>query len=114
VSSLGCADPGCVGLPPTVVRRLHAAEAGHLVCVLKPPFVLPQYFVSSGFAFVHPDSTAEVCAVEAVPLEHLDGAAVKEVRSRCTPPRPTRRCAQGALMHAAHAAYSSVFQAPNE
>ena len=79
MSSLGCADPGCVGLPPTVVRRLHAAEAGHLVCVLKPPFVLPQYFVSSGFAFVHPDSTAEVCAVEAVPLEHLDGAAAMGV-----------------------------------
>ena len=47
--------------------------------------VCVQYFVSSGFAFVHADSTAEVCAVEAVPLEHLDGAAVKEVRVPLTP-----------------------------
>ena len=38
-----------------------------------------QYFVSSGFAFIHADSTAEVCAVEAVPLDQIDPAAVKEV-----------------------------------
>ena len=37
-----------------------------------------QYFVSSGFAFVHADSTTDVCAVEAVPLEQLDGDAVKQ------------------------------------
>ena len=37
-----------------------------------------QYFVSSGFAFVHADSTTDVCAVEAVPLEQLDGEAVKQ------------------------------------
>jgi len=28
-----------------------------------------KYFVSGGFAFVHADSTADVCAVEAVPVE---------------------------------------------
>jgi len=37
-----------------------------------------KYFVSSGFAFVHADSTADICAVEAVPLEELDGEAVKK------------------------------------
>jgi len=35
-----------------------------------------KYFVSSGFAFVHEDSSADVCAVEAVPLEDLDPEAV--------------------------------------
>ena len=37
-----------------------------------------KYFVSGGFAFVHADSTADVCAVEAVPVEHLDGDAVRK------------------------------------
>lgn len=36
-----------------------------------------KWFVSSGFAFVHPDSTAELCAVEAVKLSDLDPEAVK-------------------------------------
>lgn len=34
-------------------------------------------FVSSGFAFVHPNSTADVCAVEAVKLDELDPEAVR-------------------------------------
>lgn len=37
-----------------------------------------QYFVSSGFAFIHGDSSTDVCAVEAVPLETLDHEAVKQ------------------------------------
>ena len=36
-----------------------------------------KYFVSAGFAFVHADSTAEVCAVEAVKLDDLDPEAVR-------------------------------------
>lgn len=36
-----------------------------------------KYFVSGGFAFVHADSSADVCAVEAVPLADLDGDAVR-------------------------------------
>jgi F-type H+-transporting ATPase subunit delta len=36
-----------------------------------------KYFVSGGFAFVHEDSTADVCAVEAVPLDDLDPEAIK-------------------------------------
>ena len=36
-----------------------------------------KYFVSSGFAFVHADSTADVVAVEAVKLEELDTEAVR-------------------------------------
>ncbi|GBG64338.1 hypothetical protein CBR_g41539 [Chara braunii] len=36
-----------------------------------------QYFVSSGFAFIHANSTTDVCAIEAVPLEDLNPEAVK-------------------------------------
>ncbi|CAG9460599.1 unnamed protein product [Pedinophyceae sp. YPF-701] len=36
----------------------------------------PSYFVAGGYAFVHPDSTADVCAVEAVSLDDLDPEAV--------------------------------------
>jgi hypothetical protein len=43
-----------------------------------PPFFFSQYFVSSGFAFVHADSTTDICAVEAVPVEQLDAEAVKK------------------------------------
>ena len=37
-----------------------------------------QYFVSSGFAFVHANSVTDIMAVEAIPLEQLDDAAVKK------------------------------------
>jgi F-type H+-transporting ATPase subunit delta len=36
-----------------------------------------KFFVSSGFAFVHADSTAEVCAIEAFPVEDLDQKTVE-------------------------------------
>lgn len=36
-----------------------------------------KFFVSSGFAFVHDDSSADVCAVEAVKLDDLDPEAVR-------------------------------------
>ncbi|KAK9809861.1 hypothetical protein WJX72_000482 [[Myrmecia] bisecta] len=36
-----------------------------------------KYFVSSGFAFIHADSTTELCAVEAVKLDELDVDAVR-------------------------------------
>jgi F-type H+-transporting ATPase subunit delta len=39
---------------------------------------IAKYFVSSGFVFVHADSSTEVCAVEAVLLEHLDPQLVKD------------------------------------
>ncbi len=38
---------------------------------------IEKYFVSSGFAFVHADSSTDVCAVEAVKLEDLDPEAVR-------------------------------------
>ncbi|KAL6772071.1 ATP16 [Auxenochlorella protothecoides x Auxenochlorella symbiontica] len=36
-----------------------------------------KYFVSGGFAFIHADSTTDVCAVEAVPLSDIDSDAVR-------------------------------------
>lgn len=38
---------------------------------------IEKYFVSSGFAFVHADSSADVVAVEAVKLDDLDTEAVR-------------------------------------
>jgi len=38
---------------------------------------IDRYFVSSGFAFVHADSSTDVCAIEAVKLEDLDPEAVR-------------------------------------
>ncbi len=38
---------------------------------------IEKYFVSSGFAFVHADSSTDVCAVEAVKVEDLDPEAVR-------------------------------------
>ena len=46
---------------------------------------IEKYFVSSGFAFVHADSSTDVCAVEAVKLDDLDADAVRsglQVRTR--------------------------------
>merc|ERR1711871_1700476 len=37
-----------------------------------------KWFVAGGFAFVHADSTCDIAAVEAVPLEHLDETAARE------------------------------------
>lgn len=64
----------------------------------------PQYFVSSGFAFIHADSTTDVCAVEAVPIEQLDPELVKQV-SLSTGPRGTRPCCRACLSHGPLAAY---------
>ena len=59
---------------------------GHvpIITELKPGVVTVQvdnnverYFVSSGFAFVHPDSSTEVCALEAVKVSELDADAVR-------------------------------------
>ncbi|CAI0417675.1 unnamed protein product [Linum tenue] len=37
-----------------------------------------KYFVSSGFAFIHANSVADVIAVEAVPVDHLDSNLVQK------------------------------------
>ncbi|GAB4832164.1 hypothetical protein Ancab_006181 [Ancistrocladus abbreviatus] len=37
-----------------------------------------KYFISSGFAFIHPNSFADIVAVEAIPIDHIDPALVQK------------------------------------
>ena len=61
-------------------------KANHvpIIAQLKPGLVelhdgseVSRYFVSGGFAFVHPNSVTDICAVEAAKLDEFDPAAVK-------------------------------------
>ena len=67
--------------PPLVYARNAAVRAptSFALAFLSPKDAPSQYFVSSGFAFIHADSTTDVCAVEAVPLEQLNPDSVKQV-----------------------------------
>ncbi|XP_048132720.1 ATP synthase subunit delta', mitochondrial-like [Rhodamnia argentea] len=60
---------------------------GHVstIAELKPGIMLvhdgnevTKYFVSSGFAFVHANSYADIIAVEAVPLDRIDASLVQK------------------------------------
>lgn len=60
---------------------------GHVASIaeLKPGVMLvhggnevTKYFVSSGFAFVHANSYADIIAVEAVPLDQIDASLVQK------------------------------------
>jgi F-type H+-transporting ATPase subunit delta len=68
------------------VEGYFGVKANHvpLIAQLKPGLVelhngadVQKFFVSGGFAFVHPNSVTDICAVEAAPLDQFDGAAVK-------------------------------------
>ncbi|GAB2290182.1 hypothetical protein Dimus_024464 [Dionaea muscipula] len=37
-----------------------------------------KYFVSSGFAFIHPNSVTDIIAVEAVPIDRIDSSQVQK------------------------------------
>lgn len=37
-----------------------------------------KYFLSSGFAFIHANSVADIIALEAVPLDHIDPSLVQK------------------------------------
>ncbi|KAL8154329.1 hypothetical protein V2J09_012089 [Rumex salicifolius] len=60
---------------------------GHVATIaeLKPGLLsiqdgndVTKYFVSSGFAFIHPNSYTDIIAVEAVPLDQIDPAQVQK------------------------------------
>ena len=83
---LSCAQVDLVLLP--AVTGDFGVMPGHVptVAQLRPGVVtvhheldkaIEKFFVSSGFAFVHADSSTDVCAVEAVKLEDLDPEAVR-------------------------------------
>ena len=40
-----------------------------------------KWFISGGFAFVHPNGVADICVLEAATLDQIDGAAVKSALS---------------------------------
>jgi F-type H+-transporting ATPase subunit delta len=64
----------CFGTSPPACRRslrLLLCGTAASACL---PLLLP---CSGGFAFIHADSSADVCAIEAVPLSDLDGDAVR-------------------------------------
>jgi F-type H+-transporting ATPase subunit delta len=61
-------------------------KANHvpIISQLKPGIVeltsgteTEKYFVSGGFAFVHPNGVTDICVLEAATLDQVDGAAVK-------------------------------------
>ncbi|KAG9132524.1 hypothetical protein Leryth_008449 [Lithospermum erythrorhizon] len=66
---------------------------GHVATIaeLKPGLVtvhegndIKKYFVSSGCAFVHPNSIADIIAIEAVPIEQVDQAVVQKSLAEVT------------------------------
>ena len=71
------ATSGDMGVLPGHVPTVVQMRPG-VVAVTMNDKETQKYFVSSGFAFVHADSTTDICAVEAVPVEQLDPEAVKK------------------------------------
>ena len=68
------------------VEGYFGVKATHVptIAQLKPGVVelhdgndVTKYFVSGGFAFVHPTSTTDVCVLEAATLDEFDNTAVK-------------------------------------
>lgn len=60
---------------------------GHVATIaeLKPGILsvhegseVTKYFISSGFAFIHANSFADIVAVEAVPVDHIDPSLVQK------------------------------------
>lgn len=60
---------------------------GHVATIaeLKPGILsvhegseVTKYFVSSGFAFIHANSVADIVAVEAVPIDQIDASLVQK------------------------------------
>lgn len=71
------ATTGDFGVMPGHVPTVAQLRPGVITIHKELDKDIEKYFVSSGFAFVHPDSSADVCAVEAVKLEDLDPEAVR-------------------------------------
>ena len=68
------------------IEGYFGVKANHvpIIAQLKPGLVelhdgadVSKFFVSGGFAFVHPNSVTDICAVEAASLDQFDAAAVK-------------------------------------
>mmetsp|Transcript_24319 Transcript_24319/g.76604 ORF Transcript_24319/g.76604 Transcript_24319/m.76604 type:complete len:217 (-) Transcript_24319:156-806(-) len=68
---------GDFGVLPGHVPTVAQLKPGTMTVHTELDKDVKKYFVSSGFAFVHANSTCDVVAVEAVPLEDLDLDMVK-------------------------------------
>lgn len=78
VSMVGVpASTGDFGVMPGHIPTVAQLRPGVLTVQREEGQSPEKYFVSSGFAFVHPDSSADISAVECVPLEQLDAEAAK-------------------------------------
>uniref|UniRef100_A0A7S0SFW2 ATP synthase F1 complex delta/epsilon subunit N-terminal domain-containing protein n=1 Tax=Mantoniella antarctica TaxID=81844 RepID=A0A7S0SFW2_9CHLO len=71
------ATTGDFGVLPGHVPTVAQMRPG-VVAVTKSSSEVHKYFVSSGFAFIHADSTTDIMAVEAVPVDQLNAEVVKK------------------------------------
>ncbi|GJP46968.1 hypothetical protein CLOM_g6203 [Closterium sp. NIES-68] len=70
------ATSGQMGVLPGHVASIAELKPGLLTVI--EGTTETKLFVSSGFAFVHPNSVLDVAAVDAVPLDQIDGEEVKK------------------------------------
>ncbi|CAI0417674.1 unnamed protein product [Linum tenue] len=70
------ATTGQMGVLPGHVPTIAELKPG--VMTVHEGTDVSKYFVSSGFAFIHANSVADVIAVEAVPVDHLDSNLVQK------------------------------------
>lgn len=70
------AKSGQMGVLPGHVPTIAELKPG--VMSVHEGTEVKQYFVSSGFAFVHANSVTDIVAIEAVPLDKLDPDEVRK------------------------------------
>ncbi|KAK2648206.1 hypothetical protein Ddye_015695 [Dipteronia dyeriana] len=84
-SELSTAEVDMVIIPATSGQM--GVLPGHVptIAELKPGILsvheendVKKYFLSSGFAFIHENSVADIVAVEAVPVDHIDPSLVQK------------------------------------
>mmetsp|Transcript_13962 Transcript_13962/g.50823 ORF Transcript_13962/g.50823 Transcript_13962/m.50823 type:complete len:192 (-) Transcript_13962:1006-1581(-) len=71
------AAAGDFGVLPGHAPTVAQLRPGVLTVTVTPEDVR-KYFVASGYAMVHPGSIADICAVEAVPVEQIDPEAARK------------------------------------
>lgn len=84
-SELSAKEVDMVIIPATTGQM--GVLPGHVATIaeLKPGLLsvhegndVTKYFISSGFAFIHANSYADIIAVEAVPIDHIDPSLVQK------------------------------------
>lgn len=70
------ATTGQMGVLPGHVATIAELKPG--VLSVHDGSDVKKYFISSGFAFIHANSVADIIAVEAVPIEQIDASLVQK------------------------------------